>query len=63
MKELLSTKGIEVGEDGKLLLHGNSEPYEGWNFLPNGRIKFMGDEKFNIEAYTLSTYKFIEEYC
>ena len=63
MKVLLAEKGIEVSPEGKLLLNGVSDTYEGWSFLPNGRIKFMGNEEFNIEAYTLSSHKFISEYC
>ena len=63
MKILLAERDIEVNPDGKLLINGSSEPYEGWNFQPNGRIKFKGDAEFNIEPYTISVHRFIEEYC
>ncbi len=61
MKTLLAQKDITVSPEGKLLLNG--KPYEGWIFQQNGRIKFMGDEKFNVEPYTLSTHQFISDYC
>jgi len=61
MKTLLAEKDITVSLEGKLLVNG--KPYEGWMFQPNGRIKFMGDEKFNIEPYTISTHQFISDYC
>ena len=61
MKTLLAEKDITVSLEGKLLVNG--KPYEGWTFQPNGRIKFMGDEEFNIEPYTLSTHQFISDYC
>ena len=63
MKTILDEKGITVSLEGKLLIDGKSEPYEKWIFQPNGRIKFIGDEEFNIEPYTLSTHKFISDYC
>ncbi len=63
MKALLAEKGISIGIKGEILLNGVSDTYEGWNFQPNGRIKFKGDKKFSIEAYTLSTHQFILEYC
>ena len=63
MKVLLFEIGIEVSTEGKLLINGNSEPYEGWIFQLNGRIKFMGDEEFNVEPYTISIHQFISEYC
>ena len=60
MKKLLSEKGISVNTEGELFLDGNSVPYEGFIFLPNGRIKH---EESNIGSYTISTYQFIEDYC
>ena len=62
MKALLSEIGIEVSPEGKLLVNSGSEPYGGWFFCPNGRIKFMGDKEFNVEPYTFSTYEFMKEY-
>ncbi|MCK5788422.1 MAG: hypothetical protein KAH32_05465 [Chlamydiia bacterium] len=63
MKVLLAEKGIRVSPEGKLLMNGVSDTYRGWSFQPNGRIKFMGDEEFNIEPYSLSAHQFIENYC
>ena len=63
MKVLLAEKGIEVGFEGELLINGSSEPYEGWLFQVNGRIRFMGNEEFNIEPYSISTHQFILGYC
>lgn len=63
MKALLAQKGIVVSPKGKLLVNGDSKPFEGWLFQPNGRIKFMGDEAFNVEPYSISTHQFISEHC
>jgi hypothetical protein len=63
MKTLLAQKGITVSPEGNLHLRGDSEAYKGWMFQANGRIKFLGDEEYNIEPYALSAHKFIEEYC
>lgn len=63
MKVLLAEKGISIGIKGEVLLNGDSRLYEGWIFQLNGRIKFLGDEKFNIEPYTLSAHEFLEAYC
>jgi len=61
MKALLFEKGIEVSPEGKLLLNGNADPYEGW-LLPNGRVKFLGDQEFGIEPYNLSAHQFLKDY-
>ena len=61
MKTLLAQKGITVSSEGKLLVNG--KPYEGWMFQANGRIKFLGDEEYNIEPYSLSAHQFILDYC
>ena len=63
MKTLLAQKGITVSSEGNLHLRGNSKAYEGWMFQANGRIKFLGDEEFNIEPYALSAHQFILDYC
>ncbi|HID94364.1 MAG TPA: hypothetical protein EYP60_09765 [bacterium (Candidatus Stahlbacteria)] len=60
MKVLLSKHNVEVNEEGKLFL--NNKVFEGFLFLPNGRIRFLGNEKFNIEPYTLSAHQFISDY-
>ena len=57
MKILLSNAGITIAPDNTI------SGYDGFIFLPNGRIKFTGDKKFGIEAYVISTHQFIEDYC
>ena len=61
MRSLLLENGVTVSEDGSL--HSKDGFYIGWKFQINGRIKFMGDEEFNVEPYTLSAHQFISEYC
>ena len=57
MRELLESKGVEILPDNSIA------GYPGWVFQPNGRVKFLGDEEFNIEPYSISAHEFIESYC
>jgi hypothetical protein len=54
MRQLLSDHGIIVNRDNGL------EPatlYEGWVFLPNGRVRFEDD------ASIISVHAFLRDYC
>ncbi len=48
MKQLLSDHGITVNENNGL------EPvsaYEGWTFLPNGRVRFEDEPSISVHAF------------
>ncbi len=53
MRQLLSDHGISINTDNTI------EDYDGWHFLPNGRIYF----KDNDIEMTISAHAFIVDYC
>ena len=56
MKLLLEDHGVTVNDDNTL------DGYDGFTFMVNGRIKFLGDTEHGVEPYTLSVHAFIETY-
>ncbi len=56
MRQLLSDHGVEINTDSSI------DGFDGFEFMKNGRIKFLGDEDAGIEPYSLSAHQFLQDY-
>ena len=56
MCQLLADHGIAINADSSI------EGFDGFEFMKNGRIKFLGDENAGVESYSLSVHQFIQDY-
>ena len=56
MQLLLEEHGVTVDEDNSI------GGYDGFVFMVNGRIKFLGDADHGVEPYSMSVHTFIETY-
>ena len=56
MRKLLHEHGIEISDKNSI------EGFDGFEFMKNGRIKFLGDEDAGIEPYSLSAHQFLQDY-
>ncbi len=56
MRSLLLDNGIKINDDSSI------DGFDGFEFMKNGRIKFLGDECAGIESYSLSAYRFLQDY-
>ncbi len=56
MRKMLTDHGVEIKADSSI------EGFDSFEFMKNGRIKFLGDERAGIEPYTLSAHQFLQDY-
>ncbi len=56
MCKLLHEHGIEINTDSSI------DGFDGFEFMKNGRIKFLGDEDAGIEPHSLSVHQFLQDY-
>ncbi len=56
MRKMLTDHGVEIKADSSI------EGFNDFEFMKNGRIKFLGDEDAGIEPYSLSVHQFMQDY-